>query len=388
MRNARTTGFDVGYILLGLIVILVTATGVYLYTQVRTDVITRAVSNEELLRAAVIVHDGDTLLAAEALFYHPVTVKGAMFDIQGDVGVLISSRNRYDRIDSVFDPAKPRAFVDEMEDVLGVDIPYYLMMDLSQLEKMVDLLEGVDLFIPNAIETGDVLLPSGSVTLDGRKAVQYMTYRGPDEGDGEVVGRRQKLLQAVIHAMGQGALEHREVLGVMHRFVDSNLSPRAMDAFWTEVSRMDVDRMVVQRSLGTKRAIEEGIELLFLHREGKWLQESVQHTLESLANPDVQADGPIQLNLAILNGTDRNGLAARTAVIYRNFGFDVVEIGNADTNDYDRTVIMDHTGNPELVRRVGQIIRANYYVESEALDEVVDVTIILGKDFDGNYVKQ
>ena len=65
------------------------------------------------------------------------------------------------------------------------------------------------------------------------------------------------------------------------------------------------------------------------------------------------------------------------------------------SNDYEKTVIIDHIGNKEIAAMVGDFIHCTNIVEEEvdlsntesetAAD--VDFTIILGKDFDGRYVR-
>ena len=67
---------------------------------------------------------------------------------------------------------------------------------------------------------------------------------------------------------------------------------------------------------------------------------------------------------------------------------------NADSNDYEKTVIIDHIGNKEVADVVGEFIHCTNIVEEEVVSENednsaadVDFTIILGKDFDGRYVR-
>ena len=70
---------------------------------------------------------------------------------------------------------------------------------------------------------------------------------------------------------------------------------------------------------------------------------------------------------------------------------------NADSNDYEKTVIIDHIGNKEVAGVVGDFIHCTNIVEEEVnlsqnqmeSDNTADVdfTIILGKDFDGRYVR-
>jgi hypothetical protein len=93
------------------------------------------------------------------------------------------------------------------------------------------------------------------------------------------------------------------------------------------------------------------------------------------------------IRLEILNGTDVSGLATRTAELYRSYGFDVVAVGNAQSNEVEQTLVVDRVGSEVFARRTADIVRAPT-VESEPDPQAaVDVTVILGKDFDGRYVR-
>jgi hypothetical protein len=149
--------------------------------------------------------------------------------------------------------------------------------------------------------------------------------------------------------------------------------------------------MITQRVLGNERQVETSIgeqNILFPHFEGQLVRDSISQVLGSLGAPEAAYTAALSTRIEVLNGTEINGLAARTRDLYQNFGFEVLRIGNADRNDYDATVIIDRAGNPEIATRVGELIRAENVEEGSPLADnpEVDVTIILGSDFDGWYV--
>jgi hypothetical protein len=101
----------------------------------------------------------------------------------------------------------------------------------------------------------------------------------------------------------------------------------------------------------------------------------------------------------ILNGTTVTGLAGRTAELFGSFGYDVISIGNADRNDYENTVIINRTGLQDMVLAFGDVIRcSNVRTDFPVSDEEevdlnvqnlnyqADLTLIIGKDFNGRYV--
>ena len=98
--------------------------------------------------------------------------------------------------------------------------------------------------------------------------------------------------------------------------------------------------------------------------------------------------------LEIQNGTTTQGLARNTAILFQKASYDVLSPVNAARNDYDETVIIDHIGNAEVAKIIGDFIHCTNIKDENELEEVgessseanVDFTIILGKDFNGRYV--
>ena len=98
--------------------------------------------------------------------------------------------------------------------------------------------------------------------------------------------------------------------------------------------------------------------------------------------------------LEVQNGTSVQGLARNTAILFRGHGYDVLNYKNVDSNDYEKTVIINHIGNEEVAQALGNLILCNNIKLEEVLPDSegsnaaqVDFTVILGEDFDGRYVR-
>ena len=73
--------------------------------------------------------------------------------------------------------------------------------------------------------------------------------------------------------------------------------------------------------------------------------------------------------------------------LYRSYGFDVVTVGNAIRDDVADTVVIDRIGNEVFANRTAEIIRASLIDLQVETQMGVDVTVVLGEDFDGRYVR-
>jgi len=63
----------------------------------------------------------------------------------------------------------------------------------------------------------------------------------------------------------------------------------------------------------------------------------------NLKSPIVSEEKPKPTRVEIQNGTKKTGLAAKTSETLTDLGYEIVKIGNAQKQDYERTVIYDLT---------------------------------------------
>jgi hypothetical protein len=284
--------------------------------------------------------------------------------------------------------------------LVDLEVPYHLTMDLRDFAGVVDLIGGLEVFIADSVERiGEeelILLPGGNVVLDGEKAVDFLRLTYAEEADIDRIGRHHTLVESLLAELGNHSerLTGRRSFEYLSSRIRTNLEPRALSALVRSLRGLDVETLVNQRVIGNLRSVETGagqVELLFPYFEGEWLRETVQQVSESIAR-ETATDGDLRIiNVEILNGTTINGLASRTRQLYEATGvFEVVEIGNASRNDVENTVVIDRRGDLRMARRAADIIRADEIISEPGGDNdlAVDVTIILGRDFDGRNVQQ
>ncbi|GAJ17311.1 unnamed protein product, partial [marine sediment metagenome] len=128
----------------------------------------------------------------EILLYDPDTNRAAIVYIPGNVGMIIESLKKVDRIDVLYNRGDIDPLIAKIEELVAIDIPFYIDLQDREVRNQVDLLGGLDLFIPNpvdaTVEGRRVLLPSGSVVLDGDKIRDFISYREETENDVDRAG--------------------------------------------------------------------------------------------------------------------------------------------------------------------------------------------------------
>jgi anionic cell wall polymer biosynthesis LytR-Cps2A-Psr (LCP) family protein len=333
--------------------------------------------------------------------YSPPTRRAAVFDIPGSLGLILQNIKRVDRIDTVYDSQKISAFEAEIEGLLGVDITYSMVMPLENLGKITDLIEGVEIFIPSPVEIHQddpILFPSGITRLDGDKAKRYITYQLPEENNEFATFRRQRFFLGFLRRMGEQNAVLKETQSFWYSFVKTGMNQHSLMRLFDEFARIDTDRVSVQAVGGNVREVS-GQNLILPFWDGSLIKDIVRESLGSLVRSVEGSMSERVFTVEVLNGTQVNGLAGRTADLISGFGYDVISIGNADRSDYDKTLIVDRSGYESVVQDFGKIIHCtnirydNSNPERDELDLELgnfeyqaDFTLIIGRDFNERYV--
>lgn len=91
---------------------------------------------------------------------------------------------------------------------------------------------------------------------------------------------------------------------------------------------------------------------------------------------------PGTYQLEVLNGTGEKNLVKDVTRQLRRMGIDVLIEGNAESFDYQRSVIIDRKGNPQLAEKVSRLLGCDTVIRQVQDNARVDLTFILGADRD------
>jgi len=370
----------------------------------RSNPVDDALSANRVINVLFVIEDEKKPLSTYVLMYYPGTRRAAVFDIPGELGLLLTRISRVDRIDTVYDPSRIGNYENEIEKLLGIDINFNIVITKESLVSLVDLLEGVQIFIPSAVSRIDgdkvILFPSGMTVLDGDKAGDYATYTLDDEDREMEVFRRQRFFLGFLNRQIQmnERLKNKDAAKLYYSFFKTNLNQRTLALLFDEFVYIDTDRVNIRSVDGTLREVSGQI-LVIPHWDGSLIQEVVRQTQGSLTREVEDYLNERTLTVEVLNGTAINGLAGRTAEMLQSFGYDVISIGNADRNDYESTEIISRSTEESMVNDFAELIRCNNIRREsilpqefevgdiESFEYKADLTLIIGRNFNGRYVE-
>ncbi len=404
MRNVKNfASGNKGAALLALILLIFISVLVGLSVSLKTDKIEENLETDRVIKTLFVMEDKNQVLFTDVFIYYPISKRGALINILGNTGAIFSSLGRVDRIDAVYSEKGIEAYKSEVEKLVGQTIPFYVVLELDKFGELTDMLGGMKVFIPSPVDLKSektekierYLLPSGVVNLDGDKIRTYLTYTNQDEDDESAVERRQNVLIAFFAALTRNSrtLRNMKMFEKVARRMDSNLEKKEFHTLITEISNVDSEHLNPTAITGSRRVVD-GKVLLFPYYDGQLIKDVVKQAANALVSLDDANVNRIYV-LEIQNGTRVQGLARNTSALLQSAGYDVLSTLNADSDDYEKTVIINHIGNAEVAKSLGDFIRCTNIIEDKSSDETdyteasseVDFTIILGKDFDGRYVK-
>ena len=195
---------------------------------------------------------------------------------------------------------------------------------------------------------------------------------------------------SIFNAFGknQRILGDRVTFDSVSKKFSANLAPDDLFRLFSELIQVDSERLIPQAITGTRRVVD-GKVLLFPFYDGDLIKDVVKQASNALVNSDDENVNRVYV-LEIQNGTTKTGFARNTSVLLQSAGYDVLSTTNAATQDYEKTVIINHIGNSEAVKQLGDFIHCTNIIDEEIdyeTDANVDFTLILGNDFDGRYVR-
>lgn len=389
-----------GIFLLTILVIIIGVVG-FIVLSLRMDPIEENLKLNPVINSLWILKDDDgNVLSTDVLVFYPQTGQASAFDILGNTGAIYKSLGRVDRIDSVYKEKGLASYKDEIEKLIGKKIPFTIEIKLSDLELLADYLGGLNVFISVPVDETDengmrCLFPSGAVVLDGDKIHDYIMYKSPSENASDVEDRRQAVFVSLIYALK----ENRNIIFAKNNFsvyeekIKTNIDKKNFYNLMKKLSLIDTERFSIQTITGSLRTVD-GQTLLFPYYDGQLIKDVINQAISSLVSGDLGNQNRVYV-LVIQNGTTEQGLARNTSFLLQSAGYEVLETKNADRNDYEKTEIINHIGNSEAAKTLGNFIHCTNIIDEEVMLEnadstsaaQADFTIILGKDFNGRFVK-
>jgi len=279
---------------------------------------------------------------------------------------------------------------------LGIRVHYFARADFQGFVEIVDTLGGIDVVadcelhdtFPDPEAPGgasDIDISPGVHHLEGKQALWYARSRW-NTSDFDRGRRQQRVLRGTLAKIKQMDLLPKlpELWDELTQTIETDLSLET--ALWLAkvAGRLDADVAIKSRFIDNTVVenwlTSEGAAVLLPDpsRIGPLIA-------DALAPPDTARSRQAIAQVEVFNGTNWPNWAILAADRVLWEGFQVVNIAQADTMDYQQTLIFDATktdkGSP--VSYLADVLRVedNNILPSDALRDDIDFRVIVGYDY-------
>lgn len=294
-----------------------------------------------------------------------------------------------------------------VESFLGVRVDYYLTINFDAFVAIVDMLGGIEIDVPEAIE--DPTYPdrcygyegfsidAGRQLLDGQTALKYARTRATLEGDIDRADRQQAVVLAMrdkvlqLDMLPQLVRNFPELWQLLHEHVRTNLNEVEiiqLALLGREIASEDIRHEVIDYRYVYNETTVDGRDVLIPNRPA--IRTLRDELFTAVIPPPPVIENLLQLmqaegaRVVVYNGTSTVGLAAATQAYLIEQSINVTAIGNADSAAYPSTQVIDFGDHPNTRLYLTQLLDIPPLNATTSAQPAADydILIILGADWE------
>ncbi len=370
------------FIVLGLVLIFITASLVFYVMSEKTEKtageavkLSELIANQHRVQGLVFHETQNNLNLIYLVSYEPITERMSWIYFSPETTLLSPTFARTLSLRELYDKLPPQDFTHELEDILDLDMTYWIIAQDDILSTLIDLLGGIKIQTgqspaQNSVEDKD----SQGRWLDGEMALQFVTEAYSNYGILGLRFRHKKLFMGIIKWLKEHNhfLEFEKPLHLAFANLETNLTFEDFQTTLSILSLLDAEKIKFLPAQ-EPQSLREGHELN-TQRISTMLPPPVKYLIETGEKREL-------IRVQVLNGTTISGLAGSVRDHIQHYPFiDVVETGNANNSNHLQTIIIDRGGHPLSARRVKEILETGD-IEIDLEEKLlVDITIVVGSD--------
>ena len=386
----------------------------------------------------------DTIIVGS---YDPKTQKASLLSIPRDtfVGKNIKTGGGNDKINSLYQRGGAEKTLEAVNEITGLDLKYYMVIDNQALIKLVDVIGGVEFevpYVPGGMVYDDpsqdlhINLEPGLQLIDGNKAEQLLRFRKnnknqtyPEEYGGDDYGRMRTQREFIIATAKQtiqakNVFKIGEIVDLVYEYVDTNLSISAIKDYIPYAINVDINGIQSAYLPGVSVGPPQGVPYWFFQVDEEETEELVQQLYYSTdttvpagenGTEDSGTDSTSGTSSSSDNNTtsgtdttsDNTSSSSTDTVTKKEAGKIKIEILNGSgsseklsqvkkdltakgykisrtstTTSTSKTTIINKTDVDEKYENnVKEILGLGNVSSSSVSSSNVDITIIIGKDY-------
>lgn len=270
----------------------------------------------------------------------------------------------------------------------GVPVDRYVRINVQGVEKLVDAIGGVTVYVPKDMKYQDdsqhlyINLKAGEHHLNGNQALQFLRFRYDENGDIGRIQRQQLLMRAVMEQTLNPAILPRmpKILSVIQSHIDTNLTLEelmALVGFGVRTNRANVQMLMLPGRFSQAGEYDASY----------WLPDSDRIATMMAQHFNVRSQGlqaatdPASMRVAIEDSTGSDQAVQSLVNSLQQSGYHNVYVAKPWTEPLEVTHIVAQQGDSDSAQTIRNALGLGEVRVESTGNLRSDVTIQLGKDW-------
>ena len=361
----------------------------------------------------------DTIMVAS---YNPNTQKATLLSIPRDTytGRNPKKATAYEKINSIYSRNEdPQDVLDEVNELTGLNLQYYIIVKTEGFIKLVDAIGGVTFNVPIDMDYDDpsqdlhIHLEAGVQELDGDKAEQLVRFRHnndgttyPEEYGNNDLGRMRTQREFIMEVIKQTAKVENifklgQILEVAQENVITNVDFNVAKDYIPYAVEFNTENLLTATLPGTtppwnqtngvsifvadEEETETLIQELFYDRDldqtttGEGTENTTNSTNSTSSTRTTVSKADIKLE--VLNGSGNSKKLQEVVDELEGAGYEVYRTGT--TNSTSKTTIINKKDAADtILENIKTTLGVGTISNSQSSSSKADVTIVIGRDYE------
>lgn len=342
----------------------------------------------------------DTIMVAS---YNPKTQKASLLSIPRDtfVGRNEATANSYNKINALYQTG-PEKILAAVNDLTGLNLQYYVVVDTEALIKLVDTIGGVEFNVPIDMDYDDssqdlhIHLKAGVQVLDGEKAENVVRFRHNNDGSsypssygdndiGRMRTQREFITQVVKQTLQlKNIVKIGEIVDIAYEYVETNVTLSVIKDYIPYAIEFNTENIQTGTLPGTNQKING---LWFLKADKAKAKELISQMFETEqveGNGEVEAEEDTSANskikIEVLNGTNASSNLNAITTILKQKNYKILKTGETTNSTYT-TIIANGETDEAVAEKIKEYLGVGTVLTTKNTASKADITIIIGNDF-------
>ena len=362
----------------------------------------------------------DTIMVAS---YNPKTQNAVLLSIPRDtfIGKSKTSANSYDKINALYQKG-PEKTLEAVNQITGLNLEYYAVIDNDALIKTVDEIGGVEFDVPIKMKYDDptqnlhINLEPGLQTINGEKAEQLLRFRhnnngtsySSEYGDNDL-GRMRTQREFITATVKQtlqlkNIVKLRNLLDIVYENVETNVKLSDVKDYLPYAMEFNMENLKTGVVPGTpaminnlsffeysKTQTQKLIQELFYQDDEN--NEEDEYTSSTSGSSIRERDTSVttttkiptneasKIKIELLNGSGSSKSLTEATNILKKKGYNVYKTGTTSSST-KTSIIINKEVKDEIITNIKELLDTGIVTNSATSSQSkTDITIILGKDY-------